>query len=172
MNSPDDSILKVRRSIHIAATPQRVWQEFTSKDRMALWWGAIIAKPVAGTPAGQHLVTYEPKLGGQIVMEVSMNGEPARYGGIIRTFEAGRELAFENDWIPNRGWQAPTCMSVKLTPALDGTLVELFHHGFERTGGNVAAEHAGYEQGWGMTQLNALKRVVEGTSWFDRGSTG
>lgn len=161
MNNPDDSVLKVRRSIHIAAAPRRVWQEFERKDRMDRWWGATISTPVAGTPAGQYLVRYEPRLGGQIVMEVSMNGKPARYGGVIRTFEVGREFTFENDWIPNRGWKAPTFMTVRLTPALDGTLVELFHHGFERTGGDVAAEHAGYEQGWGMTQLNALKRVVE-----------
>ena len=52
-------------------------------------------------------------------------------------------------------------MTVRLTPVLDGTLVEIFHYGFERTGGDVAAEHAGYEQGWGMTQLSALKRISE-----------
>ena len=161
MTNPDDSVLKVRRSIHVSANPQRVWREFTSKEAMDRWWGAVISKPVAGTPAGQHLVIYEPKLGGRIVMEVSMDGEPARYGGVIDVFAASREFGFENDWIPNRGWKAPTYMSIRLTPVLDGTLLELFHHGFERTGGNVAAEHAGYEQGWGMTQLNALKRVVE-----------
>lgn len=48
------------------------------------------------------------------------------------------------------------------TAALGGTLVELFHYGFERTGGDVGAEHAGYETGWGMTQLSALKEIVEG----------
>ena len=31
----------------------------------------------------------------------------------------------------------------------------------EHTGGDVSSEHAGYEQGWGMTQLAALKRLVE-----------
>ena len=163
MTNPDSSILKVRRSIHITATPARVWQEFTTHERMNLWWGAIISEPVAGTPAGQRLVAYEPKIGGRVVMEVGMNGSPVRYGGGINVFEAGREFGFENDWIPNQGWKSPTYMTVRLTPALNGTLVELFHHGFERTGGDVAAEHAGYEQGWGMTQLNALKRVIEAT---------
>jgi len=161
MPNPDNSVLKVRRSILVAAAPQRVWQEFTAQPRMNRWWGAIISEPVAGTPAGQRLVAYEPKLGGKIEMEVSMNGSPVRYGGVIKVFEAGREFGFENDWIPNQGWKAPTYMTVRLTPALDGTLVELFHHGFEHTGGDVASEHAGYEQGWGMTQLNALKRMVE-----------
>jgi len=36
----------------------------------------------------------------------------------------------------------------------------MFHHGFEFTGGNVGEEHAGYETGWGMTQLNALRKGV------------
>lgn len=161
MTNPDNSVLKVRRSIFIAAAPQRVWQEFTTQPRMDRWWGAIISEPVAGTPAGHRLVTYEPHLGGKIEMEVSMNGSPVRYGGVIKVFDAVREFGFENDWIPNQGWKAPTYMTVRLTPAMNGTLVELFHHGFEHTGGNVASEHAGYEQGWGMTQLNALKRMVE-----------
>jgi hypothetical protein len=90
-----------------------------------------------------------------------MNGSPMRYGGAIKVFEAAREFGFENDWIPNQGWKAPTMITIRLAPALGGTLVELFHHGFERTGGDVSAEHAGYEQGWGMTQLSALKRLVE-----------
>jgi uncharacterized protein YndB with AHSA1/START domain len=161
MTNPDNSTLKVRRSILVAATPQRVWQEFTTQPRMERWWGAIISEPVAGSPAGQRLVTYEPRLGGKVVMEVSMNGSPVRYGGAIRVFETAREFGFENDWIPNQGWKAPTHITVRLTPAMNGTLVELFHHGFEHTGGDVASEHAGYEQGWGMTQLNALKRSVE-----------
>jgi hypothetical protein len=53
-------------------------------------------------------------------------------------------------------------MTLRLTPALGGTLVELFHHGFEHVGGDVAGEHEGYEQGWGMLQLSSLKAVVEG----------
>ena len=52
-------------------------------------------------------------------------------------------------------------MTLRLTAALGGTLVELFHHGFERTGGDVGAEHSGYETGWGMMQLSALKTLIE-----------
>jgi hypothetical protein len=40
-------------------------------------------------------------------------------------------------------------------------MVELLHHGFERTGEGASADHAGYEGGWGMTQLNALREIVE-----------
>ncbi|HEY8697774.1 MAG TPA: SRPBCC domain-containing protein [Rhizomicrobium sp.] len=158
---PEDSVLKVRRSILIQAQPERVWQEFASKPRMDAWWGAVTDNPAAGTPNGQWLDEYEPRLGGAILMAVDWNGERVRYGGTIRIFEAARELTFDNDWIPNRGWAKPTFITLRLSAVLSGTEVELFHHGFERTGGDFASEHMGYEQGWGMTQLIALKEIVE-----------
>lgn len=162
MANPDSSVLKVRRSIHIKAPPGRVWQAFTSKANMDEWWGLTKGSPEAGTSQGQWLTAYAPRVGGHIEMAVMLDGSRASYGGAITTFAPAKELTFENDWIPNRGWAAPTFITLRLTEALGGTLVELFHHGFERTGGDVAAEHAGYESGWGMMQLSALKTRVEG----------
>ena len=161
MNENVQSILVVRRSIHIRATPARVWEEFTSFERMNRWWGVLRGSPEAGSGNGQRLVTYEPHVGGRIEMEVLFQGAPIRYGGKIIVFEAGRELTFESDWIPNQGWQRPTLITIRLTAALGGTLVELMHHGFEHTGPNGGDEHAGYEGGWSMTQLTALKERVK-----------
>ena len=158
-----ESVLIVRRSILINAAPERVWREFETFDRMNIWWGAMVADPEAGKPHGQKLLAYEPRTGGHIEMQVTFDGEPARYGGAIIIFDPACELTFENDWIPNRGWARPTYITVRLTAALGGTLVELMHHGFERVGGDVAAEHAGYEAGWGMTQLETLRAIVEAT---------
>jgi uncharacterized protein YndB with AHSA1/START domain len=157
---PEDSVLKVRRSIHIKAKPAAVWEKFTTMKLMDSWWGHKTGNPEAGESKGQWLDVYEPRAGGRIEMSVLWDGASVAYGGAIKTF-SGTELTFESDWMPNRGWKAPTYMTVRLVPALDGTLVELFHYGFERTGGDVAAEHEGYEQGWGMTQLSALKRICE-----------
>jgi len=157
----DDSLLFVRRSIHVRALPQRVWREFLSHDRMALWWGKVAGETKAGTSQGQRLLTYQPRVGGRVEMEVTSDGAPVRYGGPIVVFDANRELTIENDWMPNRGWKRPTYLTVRLLPVLEGTLVELLHHGFEHVGGDIAAEHAGYEQGWGMLQLNALKEIAE-----------
>jgi len=162
MSNPDDSILKVRRSIYIEAPPARVWRWFTAKARMEEWWGRLDGTPEAGTSHGQWLIVYEPCVAGRIEMAVMWDGSRVSYGGAIQVFAEPKELTFENDWIPNRGWAAPTFITLRLTPVLEGTLVELFHHGFERTGGDVGAEHAGYETGWGMTQLAALKERVEG----------
>lgn len=161
MANPDESILKVRRSIHVGAPPGAVWEMFSSRPRMEAWWGFRSGDPKAGTAKGQWLDAYEPRVGGRIEMAVMWDGERVRYGGEIVAFVPERELTFENDWIPNRGWKAPTFVTLRLTPALGGTLVELFHHGFERTGGDVGEEHAGYETGWGMTQLSALKKLCE-----------
>jgi uncharacterized protein YndB with AHSA1/START domain len=158
---PEDSVLRVRRSIHIKAPPTKVWENFTSFKLMESWWGFRTGDPQAGTSKGQWLDKYEPRVGGQIEMAVNWDGARVVYGGEIKVFSPGTELSFESDWIPNRGWKAPTRMTLRLTPALDGTVVEMFHYGFERTGGDVGAEHAGYEEGWGMTQLSALKRISE-----------
>ena len=161
MTAVIESILVVRRSIHIAAAPARVWEEFASFERMNRWWGIIVGVAEAGRPNGQRLVKYEPRVGGRIEMEVMVNGAATRYGGPIVVFDPGRELTFENDWIPNQGWLRPTWITLRLTPVLNGTLVELMHHGFERTGEHVADEHEGYESGWGMTQLSALRKLIE-----------
>jgi uncharacterized protein YndB with AHSA1/START domain len=143
--------LAVRRSTLINAPPERVWQEFESFERMAAWWGT-----------GHRLLTYEPRRGGRVEMEVDIEHQSMRYGGEITVFEPGHELTFENDWIPNQGWQAPTLITLRLTPALGGTLVELFHHAFERVGADAADQHAGFEGGWTMRQLDALRAIVEG----------
>ena len=52
-------------------------------------------------------------------------------------------------------------MTVRLTPALGGTLVELFHHALEQTGPAAAEDHAGFEGGWTLRQLEALRAIVE-----------
>lgn len=160
MTGPDPSALYVRRSIHVPASPARVWQELTSFERMNAWWGRVIGEPEAGTSKGMWLRVYEPRVGGRIEMEVPFDGEIARFGGTVLAFDAERELRFSNDWIPPRGDALPTTVTLRLTPALGGTLVELLHGGFEAAGDDAGAVHEGYETGWGMTQLSALRESV------------
>ena len=50
---------------------------------------------------------------------------------------------------------------IRLMPVPGGTMAELFHYGFELIGDDAGATHAGYETGWGITQLAELKRIVE-----------
>ena len=55
----------------------------------------------------------------------------------------------------------PTFVTIRLTALYDGTLVELFHHGFERLGADAANELEGYESGWHTNHLEALRSIVE-----------
>jgi len=141
--------LHVRRSSLMQATPERVWEEFTSFDRFAAWFGH-----------GHRLDSYDAKLGAEVRLSVEIDGARCRFGGPILVFEPGRELTFSNNW-ERDGWPVPTLLTLRLT-SLDGAcLVELFHHGFERLGRNAGSELAGYEAGWHARHLEALKAIVE-----------
>jgi uncharacterized protein YndB with AHSA1/START domain len=144
------SALHVRRSSLIQATPERVWQEFASFDRLASWFGR-----------GHQLEAYEPGLGGKVVLSVEIDGAKRRFGGPILIFEPARELTFSNNW-ESDGWPVPTLITLRLTALYDGCHVELFHHGFERLGSDAGAELQGYEAGWHSRHLEALKEIVEG----------
>ena len=52
-------------------------------------------------------------------------------------------------------------MTIRLSPVDGGTLVELFHHGFEALGDDAAENHRGFEGGWTMRQLEALRERGE-----------
>lgn len=141
--------LAVRRSIHINAPPERVWEEFESFERMRAWFGT-----------GHTLVKYEPRVGGMVETDAGHEGEVLHFSGKVLVFEPPREVTFESDWA-GKGWDAPPLITLRLTPALGGTLVELFHHTIERTGPNASQDHAGFEGGWGMWHLEALRKIVE-----------
>ena len=142
-------ILAVRRSILIAAPPERVWEEFTTFERMRAWFGI-----------GHQLVTYEPRVGGRVETQAGHEGEVLRFAGRVLAFDPGREVTFEQDWL-GHGWEAPPLVTIRLSPVLGGTLVELFHHALERVGPSAADDHVGFENGWGMWHLETLRKIVE-----------
>jgi len=146
------SKLYVRRSCFIAASPERVWQEFASFDRLAAWFGR-----------GHTLEAYEPALGGRVQLSVEIDGAKRPFGGSILVFEPARELTFSNNWESN-GWAVPTVITLRLTALYDGCLVELFHHGFERLGADAGQVLRSYEAGWDTRHLNALEALVEGAA--------
>ena len=139
----------VRRSIFIEATPARVWQEFETFGRIAAWLSR-----------GHTLHRFEPYLGGQTEFSVEIDGERHRYGGPVIVFEAGREVSFESNWEGPLRWPVPTLWTIRLTSLYDGTLVELFHHGFERLGADAGDNLEGYEEGWDVKHLKALRAIV------------
>jgi uncharacterized protein YndB with AHSA1/START domain len=144
------SLLNVRRSILIQASRERVWQEFESFERFAAWFGI-----------GHQLHRFEPKLGGQAELSVEVGGERRYYGGPVVILEPLRELTLESNWQPPNDWPVPTFFTFRLTPIYDGTMVEIFHHGFERLGTEAADTLQGYEEGWDLKHLEALRSIIE-----------
>jgi uncharacterized protein YndB with AHSA1/START domain len=143
--------LHVRRSIFIQARPEAVWEEFGSLDRLSGWLGL-----------GHTLHALELVVGGGVDMSVPIDGKERHYGGKVLVVEPERELSFESNWQAPHAWPVPTVWTLRLTPLYEGTLVELFHHGFERLGADAADTLEGYEQGWDVKHLKALRAIVEG----------
>jgi uncharacterized protein YndB with AHSA1/START domain len=142
--------LAVRRSIWIDAAPERVWEEFADLGHMRRWFGT-----------GHTLVRYEAKVGAEVETDAGTGdgGEPLRFVGRVLVVDPARELTFEQDWV-GHGWKAPPLITIRLTPLDGGTLVELFHHGFEVLGADAGENHRGFEGGWTMRQLEALHDLV------------
>lgn len=144
------SPLAVRRSTWINATPERVWQEFESFERMKAWFGV-----------GHALTAYEPRIGGYVETDAGGTGDSTlRFGGKILVFDPPNEITWENDWF-GHGWKQPSLMTFRLTPVLNGTVVELFHHRFELTGESPSENLNGFEGGWDTRHLEALRGLVE-----------
>lgn len=142
--------LAVRRSSFIRATPERVWQEFTSFEALRPWFGT-----------GHTLEAFEPRVGGTVRLSIERDGRRVFAGGCVVVFEPGRELSFEDNWDPPDDLPLPTFITIRLTPLYGGTHVELFHHGFERLGEEAGDLLEGYESGWDGHHLEALRSIVE-----------
>lgn len=145
------SPLHVRRGLWMAASASQIWQEFETMHRLSAWFGR-----------GHELVYFEPVLGGRIELSVVVDDEVRPFGGQVIVWEPGCEMTFEDNWHPPHQWPVPTLITLRLVPMYEGTLVELFHHGFERLGASAGAELEAYETGWSVHHLSALKEIVEG----------
>lgn len=142
--------LHVRRSILIQAPPTRVWQEFESQERIKNWFNL-----------GHTVHKFEPRAGGLVEISVESAGEQWYFGGRVLIWEPNDEVTFENQWRAPRSWPVPTFWTIRLTPLYDGTHVELFHHGFERLGADAADNLQGYEEGWDLKHLKALRGIID-----------
>ena len=147
-------LLNLRRSAFIDAPPARVWLEFTTAERIAGWLNR-----------GHVLHKIDPLVGGEVLFSVTPDGAEEFFGGKIVVVEPNRELTLAVNWqSPEMAWPADTFWTFRLTPCYGGTLVELFHHGFERLGEQAGEALLGYEWGWDVKHLAALREIVTATA--------
>jgi len=138
----------VRRSIEIEAVPTRVWEEFGSPERMRAWFNC-------------DRLVLEPRVGGRFEAEGDHGAIHYVFGGKVLVYEPGRELTVEWGWIPPR-WPDVSQLTLRLEPAGPGrTRAEIIHHGFELLGDRADEVYKSFEAGWDLSELEALKYVVE-----------
>ena len=126
----------------------RVWEEFEELERMR------------HVRHRSRLEKYEARVGAEVETDAGeLDGEAIRFSARVVVVDPPHEITLEQDWV-GHGWKGPLLITIRLT-SLDGrTLVELFHHGFEVLGADAAENHRGFEGGWTMRQLEALRELV------------
>jgi len=95
----------IRRAALIHATPERIWEELTTFERMKAWYGT-----------GHELTKYEPAVGGVVETCIDFEGTPTFARGEVLVFEPGREITFEQRWIGpdwnGHEWAAPAKVTI------------------------------------------------------------
>jgi uncharacterized protein YndB with AHSA1/START domain len=157
-----DGALVIRRSIQINAQPERIWREFETFERFAAWW-------TTSQPDRREGVSkYELRIGARVEMPCEWDASPdgsveagsCIFAGNVVRIEPARELTFELS-VEGAGWDAPTFVTIRLSPNAYGTLVEILHYGFENIGPAAVEQFSGFEGGWDLRELRALRAIVE-----------
>ena len=142
--------LHMRRSAFVRASPERVWREFETAERIRGW-----------LDRGHRIHAFDARVGGAVRMSVVIDGVVHYFGGTVLVMEPQRELSLSTQWEGELATSHARFWTIRLTPLHEGTLVELFHHGFERVQGDAGEELEGYESGWDNKHLIALRQLVE-----------
>ncbi|MGI9595488.1 MAG: SRPBCC family protein [Acidimicrobiales bacterium] len=144
------STLHVRRSIFINASPSVVWRSFEDQASVMAW-----------LDAGHTVHSFDPQVGGVVEMSIPSDGGRVFFGGEVLVVDPERELSLQVQWKDSPAWPVPMFWTFRLTSLYDGTLVELFHHGFERLGVSAADQLEDYEGGWTIQHLTGLRALAE-----------
>jgi uncharacterized protein YndB with AHSA1/START domain len=135
-----DQELTVRESVTVNRPPSDAFRLFT--DSIADWW------PLKGTQfsyGGDRAdkIFLEARVGGRFY-ERFTDGEEYEVGRVT-VCDPPRRIVFT--W-NNPGWNAPTEVDVRFTPAGNATRVDLEHRGWDAAGAEAKAGLAGWSEGW------------------------
>ena len=130
-------------TVEIAAPRERVFELFTTPERLVEWW--------------PDAVTFDAREGGQIHLEF----EAGNVSGTVTRFDPPSALAFT--WVRGVAPDVETLVEVDLAELDDGgTRVELRHSGWEAVPESQVAEWRGiHEAGW-RHFLGCLRDLAEG----------
>jgi uncharacterized protein YndB with AHSA1/START domain len=106
--------LVIERELHIAASPETVFEFFTDPAKMVQWKGAQ--------------ATLDPRPGG--VYRVEVNEQAVALGEYVEV-DPPKRVVFTWGWVGGFASTPPgsSTVEITLTPVDDGTLVRLVHSG-------------------------------------------
>ena len=126
----------------VPAPPTRVFTAWTDPTELARWM----------TPIGQAEAEVDLREGGRFRIVMRADGTEITHTGEYLEIRPPDLLSFT--WVSPYTGQAPSVVTVRLTPVGDGTEIELTH---DRLPHGVDADHA---RGWGSI-LDRLANVLE-----------
>jgi uncharacterized protein YndB with AHSA1/START domain len=130
----------IEREIHIAATPEIVFQVVSSPEHLREWWpDEARYEPVPGSTG--EIVFGDPEAGGKTASFTVVDVRPPRTFSFRWTHPAG-EIAGESNSL---------LVTFELTPSDGGTLLTMTETGFRERGWEVAVLEQQYREhvtGW------------------------
>jgi uncharacterized protein YndB with AHSA1/START domain len=143
----DNSLTQSRvvKAVTLPLPPDAAFSLFT--DRIAEWWPLHTHSVAADTYEGRLTVTglrFESGVGGRIVESLS-DGSQAEWGRVL-VWEPPQRVGFT--WRPNLTDGPHTRVEVTFAPAVEGTVVELVHTGWDAFDGSAEERRIRYDRGW------------------------
>lgn len=150
MSSRELTALRLERTF--AATPEEVFDAWTSPEVLTRWWAA---QPTWTSPGCE----VDLRVGGRYVLRMrDENGRVYAVGGEYREVNRPRRLVYTWCWEGTDGPDpgAVSLVTVEFHPEADGTTVVLEHSG-------LASEQSrtGHETGWIGTLENLARRIFD-----------
>jgi len=150
MSSRELTALRLERTF--AATPEEVFDAWTSPEVLARWWAA---QPAWTSPGCE----VDLRVGGRYVLRMrDENGRVYAVGGEYREVSRPRRLVYTWCW---EGTDGPdpgvvSLVTVEFHPEADGTTVVLEHSGLPSE-----QSRTGHETGWIGTLENLARRIFD-----------
>ena len=134
----------IRRSVTVAADPDRTFRTFTRE--IGSWWPTETHSMAADREDGSTVtsLTFEEREGGRVV-EIDDRGREGTWATVL-TWDPPDRVVLA--WKPNTRDEPPTEVEITFTVVEGGTRVDLEHRGWERLGDRATQAWQSHMTGW------------------------
>ena len=121
----------------IPASPERVFEAWTSSEQMKRW--------TCPDPTARVEVDIDLRVGGRHLIRMEVEGGPFTAFGTYREIDPPRRLVYTWQWKQPHPMMVETVVTVEFLPVEGGTEIRLTHEGFP-----ASSDRDGHETSWKM----------------------